>query len=151
MDIAANYPLFEQFTTFTVNCGNNIRFWEDIWCDNQPLQALFPDLYMISRKKNVPIVECWNGEQQSWSLDFKRGLFDREVSSWMALVEKINFVNLGDGQDNIRWTLDASGMYTAKSMFQNMTKAQLKYPPLFVTRSGSINVRKKSKCFCGPL
>lgn len=111
VDIAKNYTTFDQFTKFSVKCGKNIRFWEDRWCDNEPLQTSFPDLYSISGKKGKPIIDCWDCANQSWNLDFRRGLFDREIGSRMALVEKLNNVQLDSEPNRMCWQLGGSGTY----------------------------------------
>lgn len=63
----------------------------------------------------------------------------------MALVEKINDVNLVNDHDMIRWTLEGSDNYSAKSMFQKMTKASPK-----VNQSISTKIQRRLKFFGGP-
>lgn len=76
VDIAANYPMFQKHIKFSVSNGSNIRFWEDIWCVDQPLHDKFPDLYLLSRKKDCMVADCWDSRQQTWDLAFRRNLFD---------------------------------------------------------------------------
>lgn len=77
LNIQKNYVLFEKFTRFQVSCGKNISFWEDAWCGSEPLKDTFPDIYVISQKKNTSIHDCWDANNQTWNLGLRRGLFER--------------------------------------------------------------------------
>lgn len=51
-------------------------------------------------------------------------MFDREIQDWIALVEKLNSVQRGEGMDRIQWTLKGSGSYSSKSMFYHLNDRQ---------------------------
>lgn len=63
------------------------------------LKDAFPDLLLISLKKNAIVTECWNVEQNYWNLDFRRGIPDREFVSRLGLISTIDTVRVGDGVD----------------------------------------------------
>lgn len=80
----------------------------------------FPNLFLISRKKERTIESCWDAEQD---LGFRRGLFDREISNWMGLINQIdNTIQLGSLKDDMLWNIDALGSFTTKSTFVKLLK-----------------------------
>jgi hypothetical protein len=44
---------------FTLNNGDNIRFWEDKWLGTTTLQYQFPELYSIVHRKNVLVASVF--------------------------------------------------------------------------------------------
>jgi hypothetical protein len=44
---------------FTLNNGDNIRFWEDKWLGTATLQYQFPELYSIVHRKNVLVASVF--------------------------------------------------------------------------------------------
>lgn len=127
--MAKLYPLFNRFTKFIAKDGKNMRFWEDCWCDNQTLKLCFPNLFVVSSRKEASVFQCWDMENNMWNLSLRRGLFNRELSSWIALVEKINDVRLISEPDMIRWQPKSSGVYSTKSMFQNLVGTTTRIGP----------------------
>ena len=39
--------------------GDRIRFWEDIWCGENPLCTSFPTLYAVAASKGAKVGEVW--------------------------------------------------------------------------------------------
>ena len=37
--------------------GNRVKFWQDVWCGDCPLNEVFPELYSIRRSKESSVVE----------------------------------------------------------------------------------------------
>lgn len=56
---------FFKFTEFIVGNGKAIRFWEDSWCDSQPLVEKFPDIFTLSLNKDDVIVDYWCASNQT--------------------------------------------------------------------------------------
>ena len=48
---------FLRFGIFIIKDGSEVRFWEDIWLGNRPLQEQFHQLYNIVRKKQDTVAE----------------------------------------------------------------------------------------------
>ena len=46
-----------RFGTFIIKDGSEVRFWEDIWLGNRPLQEQFHQLYNIVMKKQDTVAE----------------------------------------------------------------------------------------------
>lgn len=80
--------------SFKANNGRKIRFWRDLWVGDKTLEQAFPDLFRISSRKDDTISNCWNEEQQDWDLGFRGGLHDREVNSWLGLVNQLDAIAL---------------------------------------------------------
>jgi hypothetical protein len=51
----ASKKIFFLYGTFSIQDGSHIRFWEDIWLDNAPLQEQYPALYNIVHHKGDTI------------------------------------------------------------------------------------------------
>ena len=37
--------------------GTCVKFWDDVWCRDRPLQEAFPNLYIISRTRDASVSE----------------------------------------------------------------------------------------------
>nr|GEU34392.1 RNA-directed DNA polymerase, eukaryota, reverse transcriptase zinc-binding domain protein [Tanacetum cinerariifolium] len=66
--------------------GDSIRFWDDVWCDSQPLKVQFPRVYMLDNDKSCCVanrlgLHDWSsvfrrpprGDSWLWSLDISKG------------------------------------------------------------------------------
>jgi hypothetical protein len=51
--IRRGWELFSKFIRFEVGDGTRIRFWQDVWCGDQPLKESFPVLFRIARNKEA--------------------------------------------------------------------------------------------------
>lgn len=70
-----------------------MRFWKDVWdlrVGQEPLLMRFHDFFPVSNKKGSSIHDCWDCESQTWNFGFRRGLFDKELNNWVALVVKLD-------------------------------------------------------------
>lgn len=85
-----------------------------------PLKISFPNIFALSQKKEALIVDCWDDENKTWNLGLRRSLFNREFQSWVAFVEKLHAVNLGNEVYKILWSLERSGVYTCKSPSESL-------------------------------
>jgi hypothetical protein len=55
--LMASKKFFFPHGTFSINDGSQIRFWEDNWLDNVPLQDQHPALYSIVHYKSETIAK----------------------------------------------------------------------------------------------
>ena len=39
--------------------AESVRFWEDGWCDPNPLSTSYPLLYSLADSKEAKVVEVW--------------------------------------------------------------------------------------------
>ncbi|RVW38638.1 LINE-1 reverse transcriptase-like [Vitis vinifera] len=56
--------------------GTRVKFWKDLWCENQSLEEAFPTLFNLSINKDSWVVEAWeeDGVGESWAPRFNRHL-----------------------------------------------------------------------------
>lgn len=113
-DIAKNSSFFFQFLDFKAQNGVKIRFCFDKWIGDDTLQASFPDIYNTSLKKEVSIADCWHENSRDWDLGLCRGLFDREMESWVGLIPLLDVVRLGEGDDKVYWSLGKGGAFATE-------------------------------------
>jgi hypothetical protein len=69
---------FRDNVNYEVGYGNNIRFWDDRWCGDQPLKVRFPSLHRIALEPSAmvnDVLTIHNGSH-SWNPIFERGLQD---------------------------------------------------------------------------
>ena len=75
-----------------VGCGDKIRFWEDKWtAGDRPLTKRFPSLYQISNQKQqtISLLGSHKDEGWEWCFNWRRNLFDSEVSMATDFLEEI--------------------------------------------------------------
>ena len=46
---------FSKNTHFAVGVGSRVKFWQDVWCGDQPLQLAFLRLYGIATYREASI------------------------------------------------------------------------------------------------
>jgi hypothetical protein len=84
--------------TFEVGDGSLIRFWDDVWCTEEPLKLAYPELYRIACVKDAPVsdfVQFW-GNAVHWEVTFTRLAQDWElesISSFLDLLYSITIKN----------------------------------------------------------
>jgi hypothetical protein len=44
---------FSRFTKFEAGDGSKIKFWHNVWCGDQTVKVVFPELFSISRFKEA--------------------------------------------------------------------------------------------------
>jgi hypothetical protein len=59
--IHQGWNFFAKGIRFEVGIGSKVRFWQDIWCGDQPLKHAFPSLFSIARYK-----EAWVKDNFIW-------------------------------------------------------------------------------------
>ena len=86
--------LLLQHGRFKVNNGQQTRFWEDVWIDQQPLMRRFPELYIIVRKRGVSVASVLSSTPLNVS--FRRGLAGDRLNEWLKLVSLVLPVSLNN-------------------------------------------------------
>ena len=83
---------FRSHSRFTVGNGIRVKFWKDLWCENQSLEEAFPILFNLSVNKEGQVAEAWeeDGVGGSWGLCFNRHLNDWEVGEVESLLSKLH-------------------------------------------------------------
>nr|GEV88051.1 hypothetical protein [Tanacetum cinerariifolium] len=91
---------------------SSTRFWEDVWCGEQPLKTIFPRIYLLETdrlylfKNRVPFLDAnsFLGHQPRGGL---------EMNKFVDLHAKLENIVLTDQDDSWSWTLDPSGFFVA--------------------------------------
>ncbi|KAE8656768.1 hypothetical protein F3Y22_tig00116997pilonHSYRG00308 [Hibiscus syriacus] len=86
--------------------GKGIRFWQDKWLGNRPLQDLFPRIFAPAIYKEGPIYDFGVKDEVgwSWNIPLRREAFDRERLQWEGLLrslESFSFLATGVGLDTL--------------------------------------------------
>jgi hypothetical protein len=101
--------------SFTVDNGQNTRFWEDVWLGNKPLAEQYTFLYNIAQRKQVSVANMLS--QNPVNITFHRTLLDNRWFLWLQLVERLMNVQLNNEKVVFVWSLRMSGNFSVKSMY----------------------------------
>jgi hypothetical protein len=74
--IHQGWNFFAKGIRFEVGIGLKIRFWQDIWCGDQPLKHAFPSLFSIARYKEAWVKDnfIWRNRIIEWNVIFVRSV-----------------------------------------------------------------------------
>ena len=89
------------------------------------LKAKYPRLYLNSKQKKQYILQIGDSSKGKWEwcLQWKRLLFETEISMWANFLEEIQAINVNLQQsDKWVWTNDTSGKYTVRSAYKLMDR-----------------------------
>ena len=97
---------FSRLLTFDVGDGTRIRFWDDVWCNGEPLKLVFPELYRIARVKDAVVADHmqFRGGSMYWEVNFTRPIQDWELDSVSAFLEILYSVTIHrNEEDKLIW------------------------------------------------
>ncbi|RVW45726.1 hypothetical protein CK203_094993 [Vitis vinifera] len=57
--IRNGWESFRSHSRFIVGDGIRVKFWKDLWCENQSLEEAFPTLFNLSVNKDSWVAEAW--------------------------------------------------------------------------------------------
>ena len=104
--IRNGWESFRSHSRFFVGDGTRVKFWKDLWCENQSLEEAFPTLFNLSVNKDSWVAEAWeeDGVGGSWAPRFNRHLNDWEVGKVGSLLGKLLPMTIRRGvNDSLRW------------------------------------------------
>ena len=108
--------LFATATEITIGDGAIANFWKDRWLQGLAPRELAPSLYAAAKRKDRRVREAL--QDQRWLLDLSHGLSEEMLPELLNLARLLDDVQLNDGTpDSIRWRLEASGEYSARSAY----------------------------------
>ena len=70
-----------------VGIGRKVKFWKDLWCEDQTLKEAFPNLFVLAINKDEWVLDAWEEGRElgSWN-----PLFSRHFNDWeMGKVDKV--------------------------------------------------------------
>ncbi|RVW69042.1 La-related protein 6B [Vitis vinifera] len=86
--------------------GRKVKFWKDLWCEDQALKDAFPNLFRLAVNKDQWVCDAWEegGEVGSWNPLFSRYFKDWEMEEVEGLLRKLHPLVLhGDVEDVLSW------------------------------------------------
>ena len=111
---------------FIVGDGTRVKFWKDLWCENQSLENAFPILFNLSVNKKGWVAEAWEEDEVggSWGLRFNRHLNDWEVGEVEILLNKLHPLTIRRGVDDLlRRRENKNGTFSVKSFYSSLSRA----------------------------
>jgi hypothetical protein len=103
---------------FQLGDGNSIRFWEDIWLGDTSLAHQYPSLYNIVQYKNVTVANVLS--YAPLNISFRQVLNGNKWMDWSHLCRRLMTISLVNEQDKFVWNLTTSGIFTVKSMYEDL-------------------------------
>ena len=121
--IAHLLQVFSTHTRFAVGDRIKIRFWEDLWCGDQPFYLQFPRLFKVTTTKNLLISTILgNNISLSWDFTFHCNLFDVEFVDLERLLFLLSSVHLSPSVLYAKiWVLSSSGAFSINSFFSALS------------------------------
>ena len=126
--VSSLYEEFSDLVCFKVGNGRRIRFWEDVWWEDEAFSNRFANLYRLSLASNSTIMELivsHNGSStQGRDLRFYRNLHDREIENFSNLSVALDQVRLNEASADLRiWKPDRSEGFSCRSAFAALQNA----------------------------
>ncbi|GJS39908.1 RNA-directed DNA polymerase, eukaryota, reverse transcriptase zinc-binding domain protein, partial [Tanacetum coccineum] len=96
---------------FKVGCGNNIRFWKDIWIGESPLCSRFNRLFRLDLDENCTINEWLISS--NWIWHWRRSVtFERTEEMLRTLTNELRHTKLLSEPDTCMWSLSDDGLFS---------------------------------------
>ncbi|RVW18195.1 Transposon TX1 uncharacterized 149 kDa protein [Vitis vinifera] len=102
-----------------------VKFWKDLWCENQSLEEAFPTLFNLSINKDRWVAEAWEEDRVggSWAPRFNRHLNDWEVGEVESLLGKLLPMTIRRGvNDSLQWKENKNGTFSVKSFYSSLSR-----------------------------
>ncbi|RVW42450.1 Transposon TX1 uncharacterized 149 kDa protein [Vitis vinifera] len=115
---------FRSHSRFLIGDGTRVKFWKDLWCENQSLEEAFPILFNLSVNKEGLVAEAWeeDGAGGSWGPRFNRHLNDWEVGEVENLLSKLHPLAIRRGvDDSLRWKANKNGTFSVKCFYSSLS------------------------------
>ena len=116
------FPIVPRFFSMKVGDGASIRFWEDVWVGDTSFDKALPLLYRLVQAQKVTIesVACSHVAPISRNINFLRNLSDRESLELTSLLTLVGGFSLAAHPDKRVWNISSSGVFSCKSLFDNL-------------------------------
>lgn len=110
---------FKMRAAYRIGDGEKISFWDDVWCGKCPLKTTFRRLFQCCNQHEATVAEvCDRGES---NLTFRKSFCPEQVEEWFQLLDLLSSVELRGDRDEVKWTLEKSGVFPTKSLYKFMT------------------------------
>ena len=102
-----------------------MKFWKDLWYDNQSLEEAFPTLFNLSVNKDSWVAKAWEENEVggSWAPRFNRHLNDWQVGEVESLLGKLLPMTIRRGVNySLRWKENKNGTFSVKSFYSSLSR-----------------------------
>lgn len=84
--IGSGWLAFSKLLRYDVGDDTNIKFWEDVWCEDCSLY-IFLELHSISRAREVTMSEVMrlSDGRIHWDIQFCRPMQNLEAECWICV------------------------------------------------------------------
>jgi hypothetical protein len=113
-----------------VGNGRNTSFWNNIWCDSEPLSSKYPNLFEIAYDKDITVDKALSSDFR----DFRRRLWGALDTEYNNLITQCNDTVISDGDDRSLWLLGNKG-FSVKSLYKESKCAQVTVPSNFLWKT----------------
>lgn len=121
-DIIKQKALVLDRLTYKVGNDSTTSFWKDVWLSNEPLNTIYPLLYILYSKKTVDVKDLWSTESNSWDIRFRRNLKDAEIVELASLLHTLSFCRINNDMDRPIWRLEPHGIFSTSSLLRDLQK-----------------------------
>lgn len=66
--ISKEWVFFNSTISFVIGDGSRVKFWKDIWCSEEPLSEMFPNLFALIEAKEATVAYLWE-QREGGSLE----------------------------------------------------------------------------------
>ena len=120
-EIRKEWPQLIQNSYFTLGNGRRIRFWKDVWCGEEALSLMFPNLFRLTAQKNARVAELWNWDsgEGGWNPIFLCAFNDwelEEVDRFLQVLYRKQIRPLME--DKIIFKGSRSDVFSVSSMYR---------------------------------
>lgn len=119
-----------------------IRFWEDKWLSNEPLNLKYPALFNIVRRKHDTVANILH--TTPLNVSFTRALLGNNLENWNRIVSLLAILNLQEDRDMFIWSLQSSGLFSVRSMYPALVMGSE-----CLKNFGVLNFQPRLKSSCG--
>jgi hypothetical protein len=130
--IHSRWANFSKLVAFEVGDGSLIRFWDDLWCSEEPLKLAYPELFCIACVQEGPVSDFvhYHSHDVHWEVNFTRLAQDWELESISSFLELLYFVKIQSTEkDKMCWKPSWSAGFQVKSFYTHLTSPGLGYFP----------------------
>jgi len=94
--VGAQSNWFDKSIKWSLSDGSKVRFWEDMWVEDDSLRDKFPKLYTISQCKDCVVSDLgeWANDEYKWNFQWRR---ERFMSKVVLVQQHINICPMEKG------------------------------------------------------
>ena len=120
-EIRKEWPQLIQNTYLALGNGRRISFWKDVWCGEEALSLMFPNLFRLTAQKNARVADLWDWDcgDGGWNPIFLRSFNDwemEEVDRFLQVLYRKQIRPLM--KDKILFKGSRNDAFSVKSMYR---------------------------------